>query len=129
MGTTTDDSVFIAALDVIATCTEMYACATEPTSRADAVSKSLTVVEVMTPGDGNGDFTISSVIGGAGGMEVEVAAKTGVVIDGDGDFDHVAYCTATTLLHVKTGTPQTLTSGGTVNFPITTIVFEDPIAV
>ena len=75
----------------------------------------------MTPGT---DYTISN--GDTNGRKVRMAAKSAVPIDTTGDATHIAICDATRLLYVTTCTTQTLTSGGTVDFPAWDVEIADP---
>ena len=116
--TTTNDAVFEAALDKLATATSMMACSSEPADHA-AIAAVTLATATLAPGDfTNGDRT-------GGGMEVTIDPKT-VAIASGGTFNYVAYTDGTTLLHTKDGTPQALVFGGDVTFPSTTIGFTDP---
>lgn len=122
MAESTHDAVLDAALNEIGgNCNLMIACSGIPTNRAEAIANAL-AQQAMVPGD----FPISD---GVSGREIDVAAKNGVTIDAGETFAHVAYVDGTRLLHLKPGTSQVLTAGGTVNFPTTKIRINDPVAV
>lgn len=104
------DSVLDAALDVIATATEMYICTSEPATRAAAITASLIGAVTLD----SGDFAKAD---GTSGRKVTIAQQASIAITSSGDATHVALCTASTLLLVTTCTTQTLTSGGTVTVP------------
>jgi hypothetical protein len=91
-------------------CNLMVACSAEPTTRTEAVTTYALADVAMT----SGDFTNAA---DGGGRKLTVSAKSGVTIDANGDATHVALVDGTRLLYVTTCTTQTLTSGGTVDFP------------
>ena len=91
-------------------CNLMIACSAEPTTRAEAVTTYALADVAMA----SGDFTMGA---DGGGRKCTVSAKSGVAIDANGDATHIAFVDATRLLYVTTCTSQTLTSGGTVDFP------------
>jgi hypothetical protein len=97
--------------DVIqANCNLMVACSAEPTTRAEAVTTYALADVAMS----SGDFTNAT---DGTGRKLTVAAKSSVPIDATGDATHIALVDSTRLLYVTTCTQQTLTSGGTVDFP------------
>jgi hypothetical protein len=64
--------------------------------------------------------------GDTNGRKVTVPARAGASITTTGDATHVCLTSADTLLYVTTCTLQTLTSGGTVDFPAWDIEIADP---
>jgi hypothetical protein len=97
--------------DVIqANCNLMVACSAEPTTRTEAVTTYALADVAMS----SGDFTNAA---DGGGRKLTVSAKSSVPIDATGDATHIALVDSTRLLYVTTCTQQTLTSGGTVDFP------------
>jgi hypothetical protein len=120
------DTVMDAALDVVATATLLTVCSTQPTTYAEASSTYKLADIVLTPGDGNGDFTVAD--GDTNGRKVTVAQQADVDIDSDGTAEHVALCISgsSTLLYVTTCTSQALTSGGTVTVPAWDVEISDP---
>jgi len=117
-----DNSVLDAALNEIATATEMYICTAEPTSRANADSISVIPAHTLT----GADFTNAD--GDVSGRKVTVAQQADLTLDATGTVNHVALCDATTLLYVTVCTSQLLTSGGTVTVPAFDIEIADPAA-
>ena len=104
-----------APLDVIATAVEMYMCNGQPTDRADAISKARHAAAITMAG---GDYAKTT---STGNRVLTVTGKT-VTANSSGNIDHVALCTATTLLYVTTGTAQTANSGSSIsvaNFTVT----------
>ena len=95
---------------VQANCNLMVACSAEPTTRDQAVN----TYDLADVAMASGDFT--NAVDGTG-RKLTVAAKAGVTIDHTGDATHIALVDATRLLYVTTCTLQTLTAGGTVDFP------------
>jgi hypothetical protein len=97
--------------DVIqANCNLMVACSAEPTTRTEAVTTYALADVAMS----SGDFTNAA---DGTGRKLTVSAKSSVPIDATGDATHIALVDSTRLLYVTTCTQQTLTSGGTVDFP------------
>ena len=123
MGKKVIDAVLDGAFDILDQCTEQYACSAEPTDRADAIS----LYQAKATMTANTDYTKAN--GDTSGRKVTMAAKSGVAIDGTtGTSNHIALCTATTLLYVTTCDAQVLTANGsnTVNFPAWDIEIADP---
>lgn len=116
------DAMIDAALDYVAGCDLMIACSAEPTSYSDATTGVDLADVAMTPVT---DFTKAN---DASGRKVTMAAKNGVTIDHTGTATHVALCKSgdTTLRYVTTCTSQSLTQGGTVDFPTWKINIADP---
>lgn len=122
MGKSILDDVLDAALDEIALGNIMTACSAEPTTRNEAITTYALADIALTPGDGNGDFTIAN--GDSSGRKITVAQQADVDIDTNGTATHVAICDGTRLLLVTTCTSQALVDTGTVTFP----AFDDEIA-
>ena len=115
------DDVLDGAFDIIrSNATLMIACSTQPTTRAEAVSTYALADVAMT----STDFTKAN--GDVSGRKLRVAAKSGVTVDANGTFGHVAIVDGTRLLYVTTGTSQVLTAGNTVDFPEWDIEIADP---
>lgn len=96
-----------AALDVIATATEMYFCNGQPATRAAAISTKCHASAIVMSG---GDFAKSGTTD-----RVLTAAAKSVTATASQTVDHVALCTATTLLYVTTAPAQTSNSGSSVD--------------
>lgn len=121
------DDVMDAALDVIALADEMYVCSDQPANYAGIAAVLLVGPIALTPGDGNGDFTIAN--GDVSGRKVTVTAQSNATIVNTGDADHIVLATggATDLLrYVTTCTLQGLVAAQTVNIPAFDIEFRDP---
>lgn len=125
MARSAHNDVLDALLDEIATGNIITVCSSEPTTRTEAVTTYKLADITVTPGDGNGDFTIAD---DTSGRKLTVAQQSDVDIDTSGDATHVAISDDTTLLFVTTCTSQTLTSGGTVTIPSFEINVQDPVA-
>jgi hypothetical protein len=110
------DSTIDAMLDQIALADEMYVCSAQPTSYADISNSDLVGPISLTPGDGNGDFTIGN--GDTSGRKVAVAAQNGASVIASGTASHIVLATggATDLIrYITTCASQALTSGNTAN--------------
>lgn len=103
--------VLDAALNKIATSTQMIVCSQQPTTRTEAVS-TYALASVSVTGS---DFTIAN--GDTSGRKVTVAAKSNISVTASGTATHIALVDATDLLYVTTCTSQVLTAGNTVNTP------------
>ena len=106
------DAALDAELDYIKdNVTERYICAGDPVDRAAAIAAALCTLTGLTPASFTGP-----VNGDTSGRKITKNAETGDTIDSTGSGDTVCYCSATTLI-LKTNalSPQTLTSGGTVD--------------
>lgn len=121
MGKVAPDALIDAGLDYIAACDLMIACSAEPTSYADATA-GVDLADVAMAG---GDFAKAN---DTSGRKVTTAAKNGVPIDHSGDATHIALCNSgdSTLRAVTTCAQQTLTAGGTVDFPAWKWNIQDP---
>lgn len=117
------DDVMDASCDQVATANLMLVCSDQPTDRADALTLALADV-ALTPGDGNGDFTVAN--GDSSGRKVTVAQQASILVDTSGDATHVALVDDTRLILVNTCTLQTLTAGNTVTVPAFDDEFGDP---
>jgi hypothetical protein len=106
---------------------EMYVCSAQPTDYADIANVDLVGPISLTPGAGNGDFTLAD--GDVSGRKVTVAEQTGASVIASGTATHVVLATggATDLLrYVTTCTSQAVTSGNTANVGEWAIEIEDP---
>lgn len=121
------DSTIDAMLAQIALADEMYVCSAQPTSYADIANSDLVGPIALTPGDGNGDFTIAN--GDTNGRKVTVAAQNGASVIASGSATHIVLATggATDLLrYITTCTSQSLTSGNTANVGAWDVEVGDP---
>lgn len=119
-----NDDVMDGALAVVAAANIQTACSAQPTTRTEAITTYALADIALTPGDGNGDFTIAN--GDSSGRKVTVAAQAGVDIDTSGTATHVALCDDTRLIYVTTCTSQALVDTGTADFPAYDIEIADP---
>ncbi len=117
-----NDDVMDAALAEIAEGNILTVCSAQPTNRTEAITTYKLADVALTPGDGNGDFTIAN--GDTNGRKVTVSQQDNIPVDSDGTATHVAICDGTRLLLVTTCTSQVLTAGNTVTVP----AFDDEIA-
>lgn len=117
------DAVLDVLLEEIATGTRLVVCSGQPTNYAGIASVALAEA-TLTPGDGNGDFTIGN--GDVSGRKVTIAQQPDLSIDVSGDATHVSIDDGSSLLAVTTCTTQTLTEGGTVTVPAFDIEVSDP---
>jgi len=110
MGKMVLDAVMDAALSEIKdNANQVHVCATEPTTRTEAVTTNqLASGSVVT-----GNFTQAN--GDSSGRKQTLAAQSGLDIDNTGSADHIAITDASRLLLVTTCASQSLTSGGTVD--------------
>lgn len=121
------DTTIDAMLAQIALADEMYVCSAQPTNYADIVNSDLVGPIALTPGDGNGDFTIAN--GDTSGRKVTVAAQNGASVIASGSASHIVLATggATDLIrYITTCTAQTLTSGNTANVGAWDVEVNDP---
>lgn len=121
-----NDDMLDAALDYVAACDTLIVCSAQPTTYTEATVTYALADVTLTPGDGNGDFTVAN--GDTNGRKVTVAAQSAVPIDASDTATHVALVLSagTTLRYVTTCTSQALTSGGTVDVPAFDIELSDP---
>lgn len=118
MGKFLIDNALDAILDYIAdNGNEINICSAEPTTYTEAHTTYMLAQGSLTPGDGNGDFTIGD--GDASGRKLTVEEQESLPISNTGDATHIAIVKTgtSTLLYVTTCTLQGLTSGGTVDIP------------
>lgn len=121
----TPDAVLDLPLERIAQATTLVVCSGQPANFAGVAALALADVAV-TPGSGNGDFTIGN--SATSGRRLTVAEQPNVPIDTSGTGNHVAFHDGTTLLHVAVSTAKALTAGDTVTLPTFGVEFADPTA-
>jgi len=124
------DAAIDAMLDYIANSDLITVCQDTPTTYADATDLNDAGGDrvagiALTPGDGNGDFTIGDAPGG--GRVLTVALQNAVPVVKDGNVTHVCLTLAagTTLRYVTTCNLRAVLSGDTVDLPAWTITVED----
>ena len=103
--------------------TKMTACAGQPANSCQASSANMLASVALTTAS---DIALS----GASSRIGTVAAKSGVTITNTGVADHIAIFSTVTasslVLFVTTCSSQSLSSGGTVDFPAWTVSLEQP---
>ncbi len=117
-----NDLVMDAALDYIATSTEMYICegAGAPADRAAAITASAIAARTLTGG------SFSKANGDTNGRKVTVAQQATISVTSSKTVTHIALCTGSALIYVTTCTSQALTSGNTVTVPAWDVEISDP---
>lgn len=124
MGKAAPDATLDAYLTHIAQADQQLLCDGEPANRTAALSQSRAAYP-LTPGAGNGDFTIGD--SATSGRRLTVAEKGPTQATSTGNVDHVALINATDLLLVTTMPSQTLTSGRDVTAASWGAEIADPV--
>lgn len=122
----TNDTGLDAALAWYADCDVLHICTAQPTTYTEATSTYSIGSVAVTPGDGNGDFTIGD--GATDGRALTVAAQTIASASGSGTMTHLALVktTGTTLRLVDTTPSTTVTAGNQVDLGSFTQTLRDP---
>lgn len=120
----TNDDAMNAMLDKYALCTTILLCSSQPADRAAALTAALADATV-TPGDGNGDFTITD--GDASGRKLIVTAQPAIDVDTTGIGNHVCGIDGSDLWFVTTCANQSVLDSEQVNFPAFDIEVGDPV--
>ena len=109
---TVGQTVFDAALAELATGNNLVLCSQEPTSYTEANSTYVLARATLTPGDGNGDYTIAAGDGPAGARKLTLANQT-VAGEDTGLATHFAIIRTgdSTLLHRNTMQNVGITNG------------------
>lgn len=125
MGKLCPDAVLDVLLQRIDDADRLYVCSNQPTTFTEASSTYKLAEATLTPGDGNGSFTIAN--GDTNGRKVTVAQQSNKSISISGTAQHVALGIngSSTLIYVTTCTSQALTSGGTVTVPAWDVEIAD----
>jgi hypothetical protein len=125
MAKATPDAVLDASLESIAESDRLFLCSDQPANYAGIAAVALADV-ALTPGDGNGDFTIGN--GDTSGRKLTVAAQSDFEVDTTGDADHIVLADVanTTLKYVTTCAEQTVTDGNTTSTAAFDIEIADP---
>lgn len=119
------DAVLDAALNEVKdNATGVHVCATQPTTRTEAV----TTNQLASATISGTDFTLAN--GDVSGRKSTLAAQLAATIDNTGTADHVAITDGTRLLIVTTCASQALTAGGGATVDIGSFDHEiaDPTA-
>ncbi len=110
MGKSANDAIMDAALsETKDNANQIHVCASEPTTRTEAVTTNNLASGALV----TGDFTLAN--GDSSGRKSTCAAQAGLSITSTGTGDHVAVTDGSRLLIVTTCNSQLLTSGGTVD--------------
>jgi hypothetical protein len=127
MGKACPDAVMDVFLEEIAEADELYVCSAEPANYAGIAAVALAGPVALTPGGGNGDFTIAN--GDTSGRKLTIAQQAAIPIDANGNATHIVLAVggATDVLkYVTTCTSQALVDTGTVTVPAWDIEIADP---
>ena len=121
MGKSVVNTVLDAALDIVATCTQL-----DVTSDAGTPANlTNTLAHVtLTAGDGAGDYVVSD--GDTNGRKLAVAQQADVAVTATGTAKHVVLSLGGTIKLTTTCTEQALTSGNTVTVPTFDYELADP---
>jgi hypothetical protein len=114
------------SLAQVALADEMWICSAEPANYAGIAAVALAGPITLTPGAGNGDFTLAD--GDTSGRKLTVGAQSGTVAT-SGTGNHVALATggATDVLrYVTTFTGQALTATNPLNTGAFKVEIADP---
>lgn len=119
-----NDAVMDGALAVIATANQLVVTSGGlPADRAGVLASALASV-ALTPGVGNGDFTVGN--GPVSGRTLTVAAQTTFPVTATGSATRVCLINDSQFLFAWDVSVQTLTNGGTVSTPAFTDTIPDP---
>lgn len=113
-----NDLVMDAALDYVATATQLLVCTSQPADRAAAIAAAVATTNLTAA------FTKAD--GDTNGRKVTIAAQNGLTVAANGTATHVALIDGSILLYVTICTPQAVTSGNMINVPAWKIEISDP---
>ena len=116
------NDVLDAALDKVATCTNLNFCSSQPANYA-AISGVTLANSTLTAGDGNGDYVIAD---DTSGRKVTVGVQENMTPTADGTVLWATLDDGTTLLAVTSVTSQAVTTSQTWNSPAFDIGIADP---
>lgn len=118
-----NNAVYDAALDKVATCTNLTFCSSQPANYA-AIAGVTLAAAVLTAGNGNGDYLIAD--GDVSGRKLTVGAQTGMVPTGNGTITYAVLDDGSTLLAATTTTSQAVLTSETWDSPAFDIELADP---
>lgn len=127
MGFFANDYVLEGALERIAEADRLFLCSDEPATYNEASSTMMLAQDTLTPGDGNGDFTVAD--GDSNGRKVTVDARTIASASNSGTANHVALCDSGNSRVLWVGTLSSsigITSGNPVYVPDFKVTVPDP---
>lgn len=129
MGKWAHDDVMDALLnEIVDNATRLFVCSSQPATYAEASSDFMLAEQIVTPGDGNGDFDLAD--GDSSGRKATVAAQAITAAAAGGTATHVALADQANskLLYVtETGSSYAVTSGQPVNVDEFDITVPDPV--
>lgn len=114
-----NSSVMDAALDKVATGTNILVCTSQPADRASALAAALANQSIS-----GSAFTKAN--GDVSGRKVTIAQQSTVAVSATGTATHVAIIDGANLLYVTTCTSQALSAGNTVTIPAWKIEIAAP---
>lgn len=112
-----------AALNEIATCTNLTFCSAQPANYAGIAAVKL-LSTTLTAGDGGGDYTVAD--GNTSGRKVTIAAQTGMVPTANGTVTYAVLDDGVTLHVATTVTSQAVTTAQTWDSPLFVVEIGDP---
>lgn len=124
MGKWANDGMMDAALSYVATGVVITVCSAQPTNLTEATTTYSLAGTALTPGAGNGDFTLAN--GDSSGRKLTISQQVDVTVDTDGTATHIAICSGSALLYVTTCVSQSVVTGNTVTLPAWDIEIADP---
>jgi hypothetical protein len=89
MAPTIPDATLDLILTELATADRLCLCSQEPTTYTEAVTTYKVAIHTLTPGDGNGDFTIAN---DTSGRKLTLSEQTPVTLDSTDAITHLALC-------------------------------------
>lgn len=113
-----NDLVMDAALDYVATATQLLVCTSQPADRAAAIAAAVATTNLTAA------FTKAD--GDTNGRKVTIAAQNGLIATGNGTANHIALIDGSTLIYVTTCTAQVVAAANEINVPAWKIEIEDP---
>ena len=106
--TIASDAVLDGALDIIATCTRVAVCTTEPATYAVTYTGQVGAY-TLTAGDGGGDWVIAN--GDGSGRKITLQAQTGNNGSATGAANFLAFDDGVTLHYTTAGDGDTVNTG------------------
>ena len=119
------DAAMDLLLDEIATCDQMDVIS-DSSKPANVGAATVLATVALTPGDGNGDFTVAN--GGTDGRKVTITSQADIIIINDGTAKHVILSLSGAIIHMTSCSDQVLVDNdsNTVTVPAYTHTVRDP---
>lgn len=118
------DATFDAALAVVATCTAVHVCTSQPANHAGIAAVSVGNY-TLTAGNGNGDWTIAN--GDTSGRKITLGAQSGNNGTATGAANFLAFTDGTTMHLAIAGDGDTVNSGSPFTIAATNVLeLRDP---